>query len=244
MLIEKKVFFKSSSHRLAGSLVLPDSEKPATAVIFLHGGGQSSKERFKDWQFFFAENNIASLAIDFTGVGESEGRFEEGSLNQRLKDAQAAVLFLEKELDLDERRLGVVGTSMGAHVAIRLLDKYPKMGALFLYAPAAYSAEAENKLLNEEFSQAVRRSESWQDSPVFKILENYAGGLMVVYSQSDETIPRALQESYLSLARAKGGQTFLLQGVGHQLLSPQTSFAEKARRAVYAESANFFSKYL
>ena len=87
----RKVWFRSSDRKLVGNLLTPDSDKKLPMVIFRHGGGKKKmKERYEGWQKYLGEKGIGSLAFDFTGVGESEGSFEDGSLKQRMKDGMAA----------------------------------------------------------------------------------------------------------------------------------------------------------
>lgn len=60
-----------------------------------------------------AQNGYVSFSFDTRGVGGSSGRFEEGSLKNRLTDAQAAYDKLSKFVD----NIIVIGRSMGGHVA-------------------------------------------------------------------------------------------------------------------------------
>src|SRR4051812_24624665 len=92
----KNVSFTSGKNTLVGNLYVPDTA--TISVLICHGAGTSNKERFKELQEFLEKNGIASLAFDFTGVGESGGTFEEGTLNQRLLDAQKALEVLRNEL--------------------------------------------------------------------------------------------------------------------------------------------------
>jgi len=243
-IIEEKVLFKSGQVNIAGNLCYLDNVSDQPVVLFLYGGGSANKECFVPWQGYFAKNGLASMSIDFTGKGESGGSFEEGTLKKRALDAKMAVRFLFDRPQFQTKRLGVLASSMGGHVACRLVGLCPNIKAVFLYAPAAYSDRAEGIRLNEEFGKILREEGSWRDSSVFESLKNYGGHLVVAYSVTDEVIPLEVQAKYKSLIREKGGSVIDITGVNHKLLAPQDSEAEIARRKIYRYSFNFFSAYL
>jgi pimeloyl-ACP methyl ester carboxylesterase len=220
----KKIIFHSSK-KLVGNLFIPE-EKFLKAVLILHGGGSSNKERFKELQEMLMDHTIASFAFDFRGVGESEGTFEEGSLNNRLADAKAAVEELSKYCSLEN--IVVIGCSMGGHVAVRLVNIKPQIRTLILLYAGIYGEEAESKLLNDTFTQVLRKKQSWKDSPVFKILENYTGKILVIYGRKDTIIPKELKNILRILVKVKG-KYIELKDAGHLILSPQTALEEKEK---------------
>ena len=53
-------------------------------------------ERYQELQQFLATNGFISLSFDFRGVGQSEGIFIDGTLDNRLQDAKKAYEELQK----------------------------------------------------------------------------------------------------------------------------------------------------
>ena len=49
---EHRVEFQNDTVKLAGSLLLPKSEKPIAAVIFIHGAGPQTRENKRDILLF------------------------------------------------------------------------------------------------------------------------------------------------------------------------------------------------
>jgi alpha-beta hydrolase superfamily lysophospholipase len=100
---------------LVGTLVEPDST-PAPAVLLLHGLGRSRH----DWDRFaetLAARGIGSLALDIRGHGESGGPAPE-DLSIAVADAIAGLEFLSRQASVAPGRLGIVGASIGANLAV------------------------------------------------------------------------------------------------------------------------------
>ena len=57
---EQRIEFHNQDINLAGSLLLPKSEKRLPAVIFVHGAGQQTREQYREAGEFFARQGIAA----------------------------------------------------------------------------------------------------------------------------------------------------------------------------------------
>lgn len=237
----QKIFFTSGKYRLAGNFVSSETKKKSPAILICHGAGAANKERFLELQNLLLEKGYASFVFDFTGVGESEGKFEEGTLNKRLEDAQAALDVLRKNNQVNKDKIIEIGTSMGGHIAARLTEKNPDIKAVVLLYAAAYGKEAEGKPLNEEFTQELRKPESWKNSPAFSALEKYKGNILVIYGTEDKIIPQDVKETYTTLVKSKG-QFFNLQGGGHFLLSAKTPQEEQVKSKIIELLLDFLNK--
>lgn len=207
----KKISFESDGLKLIGNLHTHDGSG-SVGVLFLHGGGIGSKERYKDIQIRLDKNYQNTLSFDFRGVGESEGVFEESTLNGRLNDAMAAYDFLAQYVD----RVVILGTSMGAYVAIKLSEMRDVSGLILLYG-AAYSAEADDKLFNSELSKVLREKDSWKSSPAFSILRKFIYPVLVMYGGRDMVIPKAVQQSFEECLK-KSDQFIVLEDASHIML--------------------------
>lgn len=232
----QKIFFSSGKEKIAGNLLLPQSKNPP-GVLILHGGGIATKERFIDLQNALLEKEIASLAIDFCGVGDSTGNFEDGSLSVRLENARDSLKELKKHVNTNH--IGVFGSSMGGYVASLLAEK-EKVSAVVISSAAAYSPEAENKKLNNEFTKVITKPRSWEHSKSFRELEIFKGKLMVFYGQYDAVIPYEIQERYGKIAQQKGAYVIVENG-SHTFMAPKNGEEEKRKRFVINEICRFLS---
>ncbi len=114
---EAQVAFQSGGIRLAGSLVLPPGDRPAPAIIFVHGSGPETRDASRFLAQFFVRRGVAALIYDKRGAGESAGDWRHASLGDLAGDVVAAVDCLKARPEIDARKIGLMGTSQGGWVA-------------------------------------------------------------------------------------------------------------------------------
>jgi dienelactone hydrolase len=233
------VTFLSDNLKLKGLLVQPDGNGLFPAVLYLHGGGQNIGNRFTPWQQYLADRGIMSLFFSFRGCGSSDGKFEDGSLTNRLRDGTAAYQFLQSNKNINPKNIAVVGASMGAHVACRLTEKITDVKALLLLSAAAYGKGVEEKPLNQSFTDEVRKPKSWHGSPAFSALGKFSGTTLVVYGSEDRVIPDEVKRAYRQLA--KNGYREIA-GAPHTVLVPNTATEQQCRQELFRISYDFFSR--
>jgi len=236
----KPVQFQSDSLTLQGSLVYPLPKNGYFGLLCLHGGSLTSDNRFSQMQEFLAKHGYSSLHFHVRGIGPSEGKVEEATLNNRVRDAQSALKFFRESGVVDREHIAVAGGSMGAHVAVRLAEKEKKIKTILLHSPAAYTGEAEDKPLNEEFTRIITRPDSWMDSPVWSILARFPGAVQVVYGTEDTEIPQGVKDRYRQVIEKKGRYLEVKNGK-HKLLVPTNAAEEKAREELFAASLSFLN---
>jgi pimeloyl-ACP methyl ester carboxylesterase len=130
---QQQVIFRTEDGlSLAGTLYLPG--RPAPAVILLHMQTRSRE----DWQVLgqrLADAGIAALAIDLRGHGASDhaAPVEGASAVAGLQlDVKAARAFLGGRTDVIGSRLGFVGASIGANLAVIAAAGDPSVRTLAL----------------------------------------------------------------------------------------------------------------
>ena len=124
----KPVAFTSEGLALEGILHQPVSAPvpapfPAAVVCHphpLYGGDLNNYVVVAVCQAL-AEAGIASLRFNFRGVGRSEGEYGDG-LGERA-DAAAALVYLRQLETVDPDKVGIVGYSFGAAVALAAADE-------------------------------------------------------------------------------------------------------------------------
>src|SRR5215470_339340 len=120
--MEERVTFVSGGLKLAGVLHRPDSRQPGErrpAFIVLHGFGSSKdSDGSVASAKLFAELGYAALRFDMRGCGQSEGVRGRVICLEQVEDTQSALSFLAGRPEIDADRIGVMGASFGAAVAI------------------------------------------------------------------------------------------------------------------------------
>lgn len=110
-----------------GTLSVPDAGATGPAVVMLHGFGSSRDEvggLFAQQAAALAAEGIASLRIDFRGYGESTGDMADTTLEGLVADAAEARAYLAGVDGIDAARVGVIGYSFGAAVAMLEPDDF------------------------------------------------------------------------------------------------------------------------
>ena len=120
--MEHSVTFRSGELTLAGVIHTPEDMKPAgkrPAIMVLHGFGNNkdSANSINPCKLL-TKLGYVTFRFDFRGCGKSEGESGMVIPLEQVEDIQAAVTFLESRPEVDATRIGVVGSSFGAAVAI------------------------------------------------------------------------------------------------------------------------------
>ena len=119
---EERVSFVSNGLKLAGVLHQPDGRAPRErrpAFLVLHGFGSSKDSGGSTTTAkLFADLGYAALRFDMRGCGQSEGPRGRVICLEQVEDTKSALAFLATRPEIDSDRIGVMGASFGAAVAV------------------------------------------------------------------------------------------------------------------------------
>jgi len=127
--MDTPVHFESAGLKLAGVLHRPDDLAPGerrAALIVLHGFGSNKNGGISQAAGqLFASLGYVVLRFDMRGCGQSEGVRGRVICLEQVEDTQAALNFLLTRDEVDPSRIGVMGHSFGAAVAIYAAASIP-----------------------------------------------------------------------------------------------------------------------
>jgi pimeloyl-ACP methyl ester carboxylesterase len=168
-----------------GALLKCDSMVGASSLqtLLIHGAGTSERGRFAPLRRVLHEHRIASVAFDCIGHGETGGDLSSSSLASRTRQAEAVLDALP-----GTNRLAVVGTSMGAYNAIRLLATR-RIDSLVLVVPGVYTPAAYEVPFGSQFTALIRQERSWDQTDAWALLAQFKGRLLVIAAEKDNVIP-------------------------------------------------------
>jgi uncharacterized protein len=109
---------KDEAQALAAIIRLPEETGYFPSVILCHGWNPERKRDLLDalsLQLTYA--GFATLMFDFSGHGESEGKFETTTVTQMKKDLQMAWDFFSTHPNVDPKQQFLLGHSIGGMVA-------------------------------------------------------------------------------------------------------------------------------
>ncbi|MFH0962971.1 MAG: alpha/beta hydrolase [Planctomycetota bacterium] len=121
-MIQEPVIFENQGQKLFGMLHIPEPPHvpPFPALVMLHGftGHKIEPHRlFVKAARRFASEGILTLRFDFRGCGESEGDFEDLSVEGEVGDALKALELVRGRGDVRQDRIGLLGMSLGGSIA-------------------------------------------------------------------------------------------------------------------------------
>jgi uncharacterized protein len=110
---EEEVSFRNKDVDLSGTLLLPLSNGPHPAVIFLHGAGDEGRYASRFLAEYLTSRGIAALIYDKRGVGRSKGDWKASDFNDLVADAIAGIELLKGRKEINAKRIGAYGHSQG-----------------------------------------------------------------------------------------------------------------------------------
>ena len=142
---EVRIQTPDSAVVLAGTLVVPEEAQTGTVVLFVTGSGDHVRDQvisgtpmFKVLAGALADAGIASLRLDDRGTGASTGPTAmQSTTADRVEDMRAAMAWLRTCPLGDFSRMGVMGHSEGAAIAIQMGAKNPTPDFVVLLAAPA-----------------------------------------------------------------------------------------------------------
>jgi dienelactone hydrolase len=125
-------------------LTLPKSRAPIAAALLLHGFSSRKEQMAESMGRALERHGVASLAIDLPLHGAREQGVEGLSLRSpvalvqkwrlAVREGHQALQFLAEHRAVDARRIGIVGYSLGAYLAVTIAASNPQVRAIVLAA--------------------------------------------------------------------------------------------------------------
>lgn len=130
-----KVFFNGSAGRIEGKLIKNEDEKAPIALVLhphpVYGGTMDNKVVYNIYKTLH-ENGFTVLRINFRGVGNSEGEYDNGV--GEMIDAAIALDWLRAEFPFSKFTL-IAGFSFGAWIAMQLIMRRPEIEHFVAVSP-------------------------------------------------------------------------------------------------------------
>lgn len=149
---------------------LTKSKVPGIVICSGFAGNKCGKYRlYVRLSQELAKRGIAVIRFDYRGVGDSEGDFQDITLEGKVSDTLVCLDFLQNDPQINPERIGLMGRSLGGVIAILTARRYGKIKSLALWAPVFSSAPW--KTLWDSYKKSELSSEQQT------ILQNIPGGI-------------------------------------------------------------------
>ena len=250
-LIEKVVWITSGDHQVPGTFAYPKnggSKHQYPAVLMLHGFGSSRDEvgnMYRTEARALALRGYASLRIDFAGSGDSKQAFTANTYTGMMADSTAALSWLIAQKNTRDKRIGVLGFSLGGKLAIDLAGTDPRIKALATWSGAnengfgslgyltAYRAEANanGHVVVDLGWRKVDLSKAWFDtmeaSRSLDHLAGYKGPMLAVAGTEDTSVNPDVSRQSIAKSASLDAMLRIIPGADHiyLVLTPNQKLA-------------------
>lgn len=248
VLSEKVSFTGAQGHELAARLDRPD-RRPRAYALFAHCF-TCTKDVFAAQRIAaaLAEEGVAVLRFDFTGLGHSEGEFANTDFTSNVDDLAAAADFLAREYAAPQL---LIGHSLGGAAVIAAAHKVPSARAVAtIGAPSdpehvrhllqhktdeiAARGAAEVELAGRRFVISQRFLEDIAAQTLHDDIANLKKALLVFHAPRDEVV--GIDNASAIFTAAKHPKSFISLDDADHLLSRRSDAVYVARTlAAWAE---------
>ena len=140
-MMETPLFFKNKDYNLFGILHQPDITNASLihhnlGFVFCHPFAEEKLIAHRVMVNFarrLAKEGIFFFRFDYMGHGDSNGNFDDATIETRLSDIQCAIEFLKERTDA--KRIGLLGVRLGATLAALTCYNVSEIDSLILISP-------------------------------------------------------------------------------------------------------------
>jgi len=235
----KKFQFKNKQGLLLeGSIDFPIDKKPLSYALFAHFfTGNKNFTAVRNISRALTHNRIAVMRFDFTGLGNSEGAFEDSNFSTNVNDLIAAAEYLA---DNYESPKIIIGHSLGGAAGVFAADKIVSIKAIVtIGAPSNPShvehlfedhledieldGEATFEISGRSFTIKRHFLEDLSSKNMRKLLQESRKPILVLHSPQDKIV--AIQNAREIYTAAHHPKSFIsLNGANHLLTNKEDSF--------------------
>jgi len=235
----EEIEFVSHGAKLAGSIVFPKNRKIHSAVVFVHGSGEQSRNML--WAERFADEGIVALVYDKRGVGKSGGKYEseqsvsEKNISLLTDDAVSALQALTVHPSVKGIPVGFAGISQAGWIAPLAAERSGVAQFIVLWSGpvckvseedifSKYTSDAEAQVVPTYREALESRKEEYvwpeflgKDTDPGESLSKLSIPGLWIFSDNDGSIPVDLSISRLQTLRRIGHRYdyVLFSGLGH-----------------------------
>ncbi|MEO1515229.1 MAG: bifunctional alpha/beta hydrolase/OsmC family protein [Bacteroidota bacterium] len=200
---QKVHFTNQVGYELSARLELPVDQHPVAYAIFAHVfTGNKNLGATRHISRALTMDGIAVLRFDFTGLGDSQGEFEDTTFSSNVEDLLAAARFLEAHYEAPRI---LIGHSLGGAAVIFAAAQLPSVQALAtLGAPSEpkhvqhllkdkledieKQGKARVSIGGREFTIKRAFLEDLNNKNMFKLLSELRKPLLVLHSPQDRVV--------------------------------------------------------
>ncbi len=203
MNIQKVSFQNKNEEKLAGRLELPINQEPHNIAVFAHCFTCTKNlTAIKNIGRALIQEGFGVLRFDFTGLGESEGDFENTNFSGNVEDLVEAAQFLEQHYKAPSL---LIGHSLGGAAAIFAAAQLPSIKAVAVINSPSHPSHVTNLLrsstaeINQngkakvnlggvDFTIKKQFLDDLKNKPLEDVVGNFKKALLILHSPVDKIV--------------------------------------------------------
>ena len=132
----EEVEFGEGETIISGTLAIPEADTQLPGVILVPGDGPIVRDdpTLTELSDYLISIGFAVLRTDKRGVGRSSGSLSDATTADLSDDVTAAYAFLQHDSRIVNNRIGIVGHSEGALIAVMVASRIPETAFIVLMA--------------------------------------------------------------------------------------------------------------
>ena len=249
---EIPVAFKCKGKQLAGVLHIPKNNKHPV-IIMCHGWGSN---KLGTWQGLFVKaarefckKGFSVLRFDFRGSGDSEGEFEEQTVETMLEDLDCVLNNLDKNY-VNTDKIGLIGHSLGGKISLLKAAKDKRIKCLALWStPASHRDTTSTDLIEEIMDRKnlylndsgvwinAKQMESCLNHDGLKVIRKVNVPVLIASGSEDTSIfPSQGKKLYKNTNKPK--KLVFVKGADHAFLN------DACKKELFDITIKWFNKWL
>ncbi len=212
---EKPFFFPNGSYKLFGVLHEPKNDSTGEGFVFCHPFAEEklwSHRVFVNFARALAKLGYTVLRFDYMGHGDSQGKFEEASIDTRLSDIHCAIHILKANFK-NTLKINLLGLRLGSTLCALAAEADSSVNRLILWEPIINGDRYMREILRAHivYQTAVYKEVRYNREALIKKLK-MGESISIEGYEMKWTLFEKLTEIDLSLEKNKfGGETLIVQ---------------------------------
>ncbi|QGA55341.1 alpha/beta fold hydrolase [Sulfolobus sp. E5-1-F] len=204
---------------------VPENGKKDKFFIMFHGfTGSRFQPPYNELAYTLCEKSINVIRVEFRGHDKSKFPFENFRIEYAYEDAENVINLVKREYN--PKRIGLVGVSMGGHVAIYSAAKFSDINALVLLAPAINFIEVfrnpprkvENYYLVGRYGNLKLKEEGYLSvarANVMNLAEKIFSPTLIIHCKDDSVVPYTQSITFFEKIKAEKKKLVLIEKGDH-----------------------------
>ncbi len=246
----KKIIIKNRSNKKLSTFFHEPEKKTKKIIIITHSfkGDKDYQPIMREFSRHVCEKGYAVIRFDCWGSGESDGKFEDSSIETQIKDLEDVVKYVKKQGYED---ICLIGLSLGISDSIMAYDESIK--CMVMWSPVFqhehlyedYREEVEKNgyiirkrnLTGEEVKCGKKMWQDFKDIKPYEKLPEIKCPVLSIIGSEDGHITEEKAEEYMNMLHS-ANELEVIQGGDHDFL------VDKARDKAIKLTSDFIKKYL